>query len=357
MSCSLELGLVPDETQVPIAPLTTLRLGGPARRLVTAGSAQDLVAAVVRADENAEPLLILAGGSNVVVPDAGFDGTVALVRSRGVSTLRDGTGAVRLTVQAGEPWDDVVARCVADGLSGLEALSGIPGSTGGTPIQNVGAYGQEVAETITSVQVYDRIGRQVTDLSNADCRFSYRNSALKGNDRYVVLAVSFALTPERHGRALRYAELAGALGEAIGGRAPLAEVRAAVLGLRRRKGMVLDPDDRDTFSAGSFFTNPTLTPDELQAVAGRAGTRPPTWPAVDGKVKVSAAWLIEQAGFAKGYGSGAVTISTKHTLALTNRGDATTADLLALAREVRDGVRTKFGVELSAEPTLIGTSL
>ncbi|MEP6696423.1 MAG: UDP-N-acetylmuramate dehydrogenase [Pseudonocardiales bacterium] len=346
-----------DETQVPLAPLTTLGLGGPARRVVTAASSRDLISAVAEVDAQGEPLLVLAGGSNVVLPDEGFAGTVVLVRSTGVATLRDGTGAVRLTVQAGESWDGLVARCVDDGLSGIEALSGIPGSVGGTPIQNVGAYGQEVAETITAVRVYDRTSRAVVELLNADCRFAYRQSALKGSERYVVLEVGFALTPELHGRALRYAELATALGEGIGGRARLPDVRAAVLALRRRKGMVLDPADPDTYSAGSFFTNPILSAAMFDAVARVAGVPPPGWPSSGGGVKASAAWLIEQAGFAKGYARGRVAISTKHTLALTNRGGATTADLLALAREIRDGVRARFGVTLAAEPTLIGTQL
>jgi UDP-N-acetylmuramate dehydrogenase len=357
MTRSLELGPVQAESQVPIGPLTTLRLGGPAGRLVTVTSARELAAAVAGLDAAGEPALLLAGGSNVVVADEGFAGTVVLVRSRGVATLRDGTGAVRLTVQAGEPWDDVVAGCVAAGLSGVEALSGIPGSTGGTPIQNVGAYGQEVAETVTAVRVYDRVERAVTQLSNAQCRFTYRHSALKDQGRYVVLDVTFALTPEGHGRALRYAELAAALGEEVGGRAPLADVRAAVLALRRRKGMVLDPGDPDTFSAGSFFTNPVLTAAQFEALAARDGPPPPSWPAPGGRVKTSAAWLIEQAGFRRGYGGGAAGISTKHTLALINRGGATTADLLALAREVRDGVRARFGIELTAEPTIVGTRL
>ncbi|MDP9240159.1 MAG: UDP-N-acetylmuramate dehydrogenase [Actinomycetota bacterium] len=346
-----------DESQVPIAPLTTLRLGGPAARLITVTSGRELVDAIAEADARSEPLLVLAGGSNVVVADEGFAGTVVLVRTSGVSTLRDGTGAVRLTVQAGEPWDALVARCVADGLSGFEALSGIPGSVGGTPIQNVGAYGQEVAETITTVRVYDRVAAEVVQLSNAECGFAYRRSALKGSDRYAVLDVSFALTPERHGRALRYAELAAALGEEIGGRAPLADVREAVLALRRRKGMVLDPADPDTCSAGSFFTNPIVSAEELERLAGADGARPPSWPAGADHVKTSAAWLIERAGFGRGYGHGPVGISTKHTLALTNRGGATTADLLALAREVRDGVCEAFGITLAAEPTLIGTTL
>ncbi len=346
-----------DESQVPIAPLTTLRLGGPAARLITVTSGRELVDAIAEADARSEPLLVLAGGSNVVVADEGFAGTVVLVRTSGVSTLRDGTGAVRLTVQAGEPWDALVARCVADGLSGFEALSGIPGSVGGTPIQNVGAYGQEVAETITTVRVYDRVAAEVVQLSNAECGFAYRRSALKGSDRYAVLDVSFALTPERHGRALRYAELAAALGEEIGGRAPLADVREAVLALRRRKGMVLDPADPDTCSAGSFFTNPIVSAEEFERLAGADGARPPSWPAGADHVKTSAAWLIERAGFGRGYGHGPVGISTKHTLALTNRGGATTADLLALAREVRDGVCEAFGITLAAEPTLIGTTL
>ncbi len=342
---------------MPLAPLTTLQMGGPATRLVTVTSPREVVEAVAAADAAGEALLVLGGGSNVVVGDDGFAGTVVLIRTKETSTLRDGSGVVTVTVQAGATWDDVVARCVSEGLSGLECLSGIPGSAGATPIQNVGAYGQEVAETITAVSAYDRTQRRVVQLSAADCRFTYRHSMLKGNDRFVVLHVSFGLTPERLSRSLRYAELARVLGVEIGARVPLDEARAAVLGLRRRKGMVLDPGDPDTVSVGSFFTNPVLASTQFDALVTLLAVTPPHWPQPDGHVKTSAAWLIERAGFAKGYGKGPVGISTKHTLALTNRGGATTSQLLELAREIRDGVRAAFGVELVNEPVLIGVRL
>lgn len=340
---------------MPLAPLTTLHLGGPARRLVTVTSPRELVAAVAEADAAGEPVLVLAGGSNVVIADEGFAGTVVLIRTSEASTLRDGSGTVQVLVQAGAPWDAVVAHAVNEGLSGLECLSGIPGSAGATPIQNVGAYGQEVAETITAVGAYDRAERKLVRLSAADCRFTYRHSMLKGTDRFVVLDVTFALTPERLSRPIRYAELAAALGTDIGARVPLAQARETVLGLRRRKGMVIDPADPDTVSVGSFFTNPVLSPAGFDVLVDRAGTTPPHWPQPGGQVKTSAAWLIERAGFGRGYRDGQVGISTKHTLALTNRGGATTAQLLALAGEIRAGVRTAFGVELALEPVLVGT--
>lgn len=345
------------ESQVPLAPLTTLRLGGPAGTLVTATSSDELVAAVAAADAAGHPLLTLAGGSNVVIADEGFPGAVVLVRSSGIAVLRDGSGAVRVIAQSGEPWDGLVARCVAEGLAGVECLSGIPGSTGATPIQNVGAYGQEVVETISSVRVYDRLARSRRELAPADCDFSYRHSRLKDTDRFVVLEVTFTLSAERLSRPVHYPELAAALHLQVGDRAPLADVREAVLGLRRRKGMVIDPDDPDTASVGSFFTNPVLAAPAFDALVGRAGALPPHWLAGAGRVKVSAAWLIERAGYAKGYGAGRVRISTKHPLALTNRGDATAAELLALAREIRAGVQAAFGVELATEPVLIGAAL
>ncbi len=345
---------MPDQLQVPLGPLTTLGVGGPAARVVTAGSAAELVAAVADADAAGEPVLVLAGGSNVVVADAGFPGTVVLVRTRGIATMRDGTGATRLTAQAGEPWDDLVARCVDRGLSGLECLSGIPGSTGATPIQNVGAYGQEVADTVVAVRAWDRVERCTVELSRADCRFDYRDSMLKHTDRYVVLDVTFELTPERQCRALRYAELAAAVGEEIGGRVPLAQARDAVLRLRRGKGMVIDPADPDSRSAGSFFTNPVLTTADYETLVHRAGASPPHWPQPDGRVKVPAGWLIERAGFGRGFGEGRVRVSTKHSLALTNRGGATAQELLGLARDIRAGVRREFGVDLVNEPVLVG---
>jgi UDP-N-acetylmuramate dehydrogenase len=373
--------------QVPLADYTTLRLGGPARRLVEGATDQQVVAAVRAADDGGDPLLVLGGGSNLVVADRGFPGTVVHIATRGVRL--DGAGgpgaggsragpngqdAAELTVAAGEDWDAVVAACVGDGLAGLECLSGIPGCAGATPIQNVGAYGQEVAERIISVRVYDRERGAVTDLAGADCGFGYRTSAFKRSllaapapgvtGRFVVLGVRFRLARDRLSAPVRYAELARALGVSEGGRAPLAAVRSAVLGLRRGKGMVLDPDDPDTRSVGSFFLNPVLEPGRFAAVerAARAvvgpGVRVPRYPAGDGAVKVPAAWLIEQAGFRKGYpaaGTGA-RISTKHTLALVNPGGATAASLLALAVEIRDGVREAFGVELASEPVLVGAA-
>jgi UDP-N-acetylmuramate dehydrogenase len=349
---------VQEQYDVPLAPLTTLRLGGPAARLVRAGSAAEVVAAVRAADTAGEPVLLLGGGSNLVVGDAGWPGAVVLLRSRGVRLARDGD-RVLVTVQAGESWEELVDRAVTEGLAGIECLAGIPGLAGATPVQNVGAYGQEVAETIVAVSVWDRERGTERRMSAADCRFAYRSSLFKHADRYVVLSATFALQPSELSGPVRYAELARTLDIPLGGRAKLAEVPEAVLALRRGKGMVLDPDDHDTWSAGSFFTNPVLPAADLAAFEGRlpAGTSYPHWPAAGGATKLSAAWLIERAGFARGFRRGPAALSGKHTLALTNRGSARTADLLALAREVRDGVRTRFGVLLQPEPRLVGTSL
>ncbi|GAA3395394.1 UDP-N-acetylmuramate dehydrogenase [Cryptosporangium minutisporangium] len=336
-----------------LAPLTTLGLGGPAATLVTAADASEIVEAVRLADATGQPLLVLAGGSNVVVADQGFRGTVVLVRSGGVVASRRGD-AIEATVQAGHDWDALVAEAVAEGWSGLECLSGIPGSTGATPIQNVGAYGAEVAETLIDVTVYDRVADQVVQLSAAECGFGYRHSTFKETDRYVVLSVRFRLTPQRESQPLRYGELTRVLGVPAGGTAPLGDVRDAVLALRRGKGMVLDPDDPDTRSVGSFFTNPVLDPAVFAELEARLPEAPPRWEGADGRVKTSAAWLIERAGFRRGYGRDGVAISTKHTLALTNRGDGTTAALLSLAEEIVAGVRDAFGVTLVPEPRLVG---
>jgi len=369
-------GAAPSAAQVPLAGYTTLRLGGPARRFAAAADDVELVAQVWAADERGDPLLVLGGGSNLVVADAGFPGTVVHVATRGVRPRPDGD-SVLLTVAAGEDWDTVVAGTVADGLAGLECLSGIPGLAGATPIQNVGAYGQEVAQTLVAVRGYDRARGEVVDLTAAECGFGYRTSAFKRSlhswasgpavtGRFVVLGVTFRLERSAESAPVRYAELARALGIGEGGRAPLGEVRSAVLALRRRKGMVLDAADPDTRSAGSFFTNPVLDPAAFaaleRAVAATCGpgTRVPTFPTGPGQVKVPAAWLIERAGFAKGYAPGPDTgarISAKHTLALVNPGGATTASLLALAREVAGGVRKAFGVDLAAEPVLVGVDL
>ncbi|GAB7192526.1 UDP-N-acetylmuramate dehydrogenase [Kineococcus sp. NUM-3379] len=352
-------------TDVPLAPLTTFRVGGPARRLVEATTETGLVAAVRAADEAGEPLLLLAGGSNVLVADAGFDGTVVRIATRGVHVdSEDLCGGAVVTAAAGESWDGLVALAVERDLTGLEALSGIPGTVGATPVQNVGAYGQEVSQTTASVRVYDRLDARVRTLASADLRFGYRTSLLKrtrtapagghAESRYVVLDVTFQLKPGTLSAPVAYPELARELGVDVGGRVPLAEVREAVLRLRGRKGMVLREDDPDTWSAGSFFTNPVLP----AAEAGLLPEGAPRFDAGDGLVKTSAAWLIDHAGFGRGHGlPGPAALSTKHTLALTNRGGAGAADLLALARQVADGVQERFGVRLVNEPVLVGCSL
>jgi UDP-N-acetylmuramate dehydrogenase len=320
---------------VLLSDYTTLRLGGPAGRLIEARTDDDLIAAAAEND-----VLLLAGGSNVVVADTGFPGTVVRILTRGIARDED-----VLHVAAGEVWDDLVRFAIARGLTGIECLSGIPGSVGATPIQNVGAYGQEVSETITSVRAYDRRGGRVVDLTPEQCGFGYRDSMFKRSPgSYVVLRVSFALETSERARPIRYAELAAAAGDAP---SPAA-VREAVLTLRHSKGMVLDPDDPDTFSAGSFFTNPILDAAALPDGA-------PAFPQPDGRVKTSAAWLIDHAGFAKGHGNPhGIAISTKHVLALTNRGAGTTAELVALAQEIARGVETAFGVALHPEPVFVG---
>jgi UDP-N-acetylmuramate dehydrogenase len=342
---------------VLLSELTTLRLGGPAGRYLEVDSEDAVVEAVRAADRDGEPLLVLAGGSNVVVADEGFGGTVLRIATRGV----DGAGAT-LEVAAGEPWDALVARCVADGLAGVECLAGIPGSVGATPIQNVGAYGQEVAETIVGVRVLDRLRGTVEELDPVACAFTYRSSAFKRHPgRWVVLAVRLRLRASPLSGAIRYAELARALRIEVGDSAPLDEVCDSVMALRRGKGMVLDPADPDTVSAGSFFTNPVLDVrgfDDLEArAAARLGpdAQPPAWPEDGGRVKTSAAWLIERSGFHRGHGDPqGIAISSKHTLALTNRGAGTTRQLVALAREIAAAVSDAFGVDLTPEPVFVG---
>ncbi|MGW1216365.1 UDP-N-acetylmuramate dehydrogenase [Streptomyces sp. NPDC002499] len=344
----------------PLAPLTTFRLGGSADRLITATSDAEVIRAVQDADDARTPLLVIGGGSNLVIGDKGFAGTALVVATKGF--VLDGT---RLELAAGEVWSDAVARTVEAGLAGIECLAGIPGSAGATPIQNVGAYGQEVSSTITEVVAYDRHARETVTLAPADCAFSYRHSRFKADpERYVVLRVRFDLEDaDGLSAPIKYAETARALGVEPGDRVPLAAARETVLKLRAGKGMVLDPDDHDTWSAGSFFTNPILTDTEFAAFHARVrehlgdGVEPPAFPAGEGHTKTSAAWLIDKAGFTKGYGTGPARISTKHTLALTNRGDATTEDLLTLAREVVAGVRETFGITLVNEPVTVGVTL
>ncbi|TDQ05571.1 UDP-N-acetylmuramate dehydrogenase [Labedaea rhizosphaerae] len=344
---------------VPLAGYTTLRLGGPAARFVAASTSAEVVEAVRDADRAGEPLLVLGGGSNVVVGDDGFDGTVVHIASEGTHIDTAAPGEVQLTVEAGANWDVVVAGTVSAGLGGLECLSGIPGLVGATPVQNVGAYGVEVSQLLVSVDLLDRASGEVRTMTAPELGLGYRTSVLKGTDRAVVLRVRFMLTDDGLSAPVRYGELARVLGVEPGDRVPVADARAAVLDLRRGKGMVLEPGDYDTWSAGSFFTNPIVPETMVGELMARTGDGVPIYPAHEGHRKVSAAWLIDQAGFTKGFAGpgGRVSLSTKHTLALTNRGSASTEDLLELARTVRDGVYDAFGVTLRAEPVLIGCEL
>jgi UDP-N-acetylmuramate dehydrogenase len=334
-----------------LAELTTLRLGGPATQLVTASSADELVDAVRACDAAHEPMLILGGGSNLVVADDGWPGTVVLVRTSGIDWGGSDDGeSIAVTVQAGVNWDAFVAITIREGWSGLAAMSGIPGLTGATPVQNVGAYGSEVSDVISAMTVLDRVTGEVEVWPPHRCGFGFRTSAFKHTDRYVVLDVTFTLRRSRDSAPVRYLEVARQLGVEPGEVAPSEAVREVVLGLRRGKGMLLDPDDHDTWSVGSFFVNPFVP---LNAAPPGC----PQW-TVDEQLKLSAAWLIENAGFPKGYGllrgRGTVAVSTKHSLALTNRGGATTAELLDLGREIRAGVEDRFGVRLRPEARLAG---
>lgn len=337
-----------------LADHTTFRLGGPAARWVEPATQAELIDAVRAADATGEPVLLLGGGSNMLVADDGFDGTVVHTgRLRGVRSedVAACAGAF-VEVACGEPWDAFVASRVEAGQVGVEALSGIPGLVGATPIQNVGAYGQDVAQTIARVRCWDRRRGEVHTFAALDCGFGYRTSRFKQEPgRWIVLAVSFQLRLGTASAPVRYGELAAALGVEPGERAPLAEAREAVLLLRRGKGMVVDPADHDSWSAGSFFTNPVL-PDASLLPAGA-----PAYPQPDGGTKTSAAWLIEHAGFGRGFGAGPARVSTRHTLALTNRGGASTRDVLALARQIRDGVEAAYGIRLLPEPVLVGVSL
>ncbi|NTV39053.1 MAG: UDP-N-acetylmuramate dehydrogenase [Demequinaceae bacterium] len=362
-----------------LADLTTLRVGGPARELIEPTTDADLIAAVREADATGTPVLVIGGGSNLLVGDGGFEGVVIRDARDDIDadvTIQDDgfCGGVSVTVAAGVPWDDVVARSVRDGWVGLEALSGIPGSTGATPVQNVGAYGADVAETIASVRTWDRLESRVRTLAAIECGFAYRDSLFKRSQRgaapdgavwaptprFVVLDVTFQMRFGTRSVPVKYAQLAEALGIEVGGTASTAAVRDAVLELRRSKGMVLDSSDHDTWSAGSFFTNPVVAAD----VAARLPADAPRYPAgagaPEGAIKTSAAWLIERAGFGRGFGvapDAVAALSTKHTLALTNRGGATADDVLALARAVRDGVRQSFGIELIPEPVMVGAQI
>lgn len=337
-----------------LADHTTLRVGGPARRFEVATTERDLIDVVSDCDARGEPVLVLGGGSNLLVADEGFPGTVVRVATTGLDADVSTCGGAAVRVAAGETWDDVVAHAVTQEWSGVEMLSGIPGSVGATPIQNVGAYGSDVSRTVTSVRTWDRVAAAQRTFAASHCGFGYRTSRFKREPgRYVVLEVGFQFPLGSLGQPIAYPELAAHLGTDVGRRVPAADVRAAVLAIRRAKGMVLDDADHDTWSAGSFFTNPVLTPEEAERLPVEA----PRFSAEGGTVKTSAAWLIQHSGFTKGHGTARAALSTKHVLALTNRGDATAADLVALAREVRDGVEARFGIRLVPEVNLVGASL
>lgn len=332
--------------RVDLAPLTTLGVGGVAARMGEMVTEADVVDAARH-----EGLFVMGGGSNVVVGDE--VAIVARMAVRGVDARRQGDRVV-VDVGAGEDWDAFVERAVTEGWRGVECLSGIPGQVGGTPIQNVGAYGQEVGETVGQVRAYDRAAQAFVEMPARACGFGYRASVFKRSERWIVTGVRFAFEVGQESAPIRYAELARALGVREGQRAPSRIVRDAVVRLRRAKGMVVDPADPDSMSAGSFFVNPVVDAATAAAVDARAGERAARFEAGEGRWKLAAAWLVEHAGFPRGWGEGRVGVSRKHALALVNRGGATAADVLAVARTIRDGVEARFGVELEPEPVLVG---
>ena len=350
----------PITENAPLAPLTTLRIGGAAKKLWTVDSEDECVAAIRQLDQDGEPFFVLGGGSNVVIADEGFDGTALRIVYEGAEHQQRDDGSFAIDASAGDDWALLADALVEAGLSGVECLAGIPGLVGATPIQNVGAYGQEVATTIEAVRVYNRATQQVEELTPEQCGFGYRTSALKGNKDLVVLGVCFLLERSPLSAPIGYRELAEKLDVELGERAEAEATRSAVLELRRAKGMLLDERDHDTWSAGSFFTNPILTAAEFEQLGQRVREHcgdeaaAPRFDAAGGMVKSSAAWLIEQAGFSRGEQRGEVALSSKHTLALTNRGDASAAELISFAREIAARVDELFAVQLCPEPALIG---
>ena len=349
MLSSARMPIADVRSDVPLAPLTTLGIGGPAKRFARVTSASEVADALAEADAAGERVLILGGGSNLVVRDQGWPGLVLQIAIDDVRVDNDGDDFAIVHAAAGVVWDELVEELVAQGLAGVECLSGIPGLVGATPMQNVGAYGQEVADTIVRVHAFDREALEPVAFAPAACEFAYRTSAFKGKERYAITEVEFRLPRRIDSLPIKYAELAKALAVPEGATASLASVRNTVIALRRKKGMVVDPADPDSRSAGSFFTNPIVSLE----IAATLPADAPKWPQPDGRVKLSAGWLIERAGFAKGMQRGTVGISSKHALALVNLGGATTHALLALAHEIVDGVRAKLGVELVPEPVIV----
>ena len=331
---------------------TSLRVGGPAKKFVEVGTESEIIAAIEAAGDT--PILIIGGGTNILVADSGFEGTVIRITSHSMQSEIDACSGATLTIGAGENWDEFVATTLERGFAGLETLSGIPGTVGAAPIQNIGAYGHEVSEFITRVRTYDRQAKALKTFTNSECEFSYRNSHFKAHPgRYVVLDVQFNLRQGEMTTAITYAELAKKLGIEVGEKAPISATRTAVLELRAAKGMLLNPSDRDSWSAGSFFTNPIIT----QEVANQLPEGAPKWPTADGKVKTSAAWLIENSGVHKGDSHGGARVSTKHVLALTNAGNATATDIAELAKSAQKRVYEMFGITLEAEVNLVGITL
>jgi len=344
-----------------LAPLTTLKVGGASRFFVRAENENEIAEAVDFARKRDLPVFVLGGGSNILISDKGFGGLVLKIANRGIEIVREESN-VRVTAQAGENWDEFVRFCVAENLAGVECLSGIPGSVGGTPVQNVGAYGQEVAETIVGVRVLERASGNFFDLTNADCRFAYRTSIFNttGRDRFIVLAVSFVLQPDGE-PAIRYKDLQQFFARRE--KPNLKETRDAVLQIRRAKSMVIAADDPNSQSAGSFFKNPVVETEKFARIAETAlrlkfienESLPPHFPAGENSVKIPAAWLIEKAGFQKGYTkNNRAGISSNHTLAIVNRGTANAADILDLAKEIQFRVWEIFSVELKPEPVFVG---
>ena len=331
---------------------TSLRVGGPAKKFVEVGTESEIIAAIEAAGDT--PILIIGGGTNILVADTGFEGTVIRITSHSMQSEIDACSGATLTIGAGENWDEFVATTLERGFAGLETLSGIPGTVGAAPIQNIGAYGHEVSEFITRVRTYDRQAKGLKTFTNAECDFSYRNSHFKAHPgRYVVLDVQFNLRQGEMTTSITYAELAKKLGIEVGEKAPISATRTAVLELRGAKGMLLNPSDRDSWSAGSFFTNPIVS----KEIAAKLPEGAPQWPTPDGMVKTSAAWLIENSGVHKGDSHGGARVSTKHVLALTNAGNATATDIAELAKSAQQSVFEKFGITLEAEVNLVGITL
>ena len=335
-----------------LSQYTSLRVGGPATKIVQVSTEAQIIAAIEEAGDT--PILIMGGGTNVLIADKGFEGTVIRISNNSVQSEVDACSGATLTIGAGEDWDVFVQTTIDRGFAGLETLSGIPGTVGAAPIQNIGAYGHEVSEFITRVRTYDRQEKALKTFTNSECQFSYRNSLFKSHPgRYVVLDVQFQIRRGEFSDPITYLELAKKLGVQPGDKASVGETRKAVLELRASKGMLLSPEDHDSWSAGSFFTNPIISQQAADALPNAA----PKWPLNDGRVKVSAAWLIENAGMHKGDEVGGARISTKHVLALTNSGDATAADIVELAKRARNQVKEMFGIILEAEVNLIGIEI